>query len=555
MRRLRELLSSHLMLSVALLGVVLSIQVALFGPGVGVTADEFALLAQIDALESGSWTVPHPLPEADPGGTAYVDHLAGRTDEGFTPYSKHPLPPLALLAARDVVGPFGPRLVVATGQLLAALAVARLVRRVARAATIPAFWLIGLASPLALHAHVLWMHSWGLALAAIATEAALVLEQRERRRWVVPLAALLGSVGLLVLVRTEGILFCGALGFAVALTAWRRRSLELFGTAIAISGVAIALWWLEGQWIEHLVGTVSTADVEPVGWVESRSRAISAAFLLPGESKAAAVMGSLASLLFLSAAWCVRRHRPVVVVVALAATGGALHITLLYVPYPAMVPGLLPALPLLILPLVLPRGAAERDRPMLRHLAGASLVLVALTAYPAGAGIDWGGRYALLAIPALAALSSARLVHVHPLDRRHVTAFAGVLLAVTVAAGPVVTWRVQKDTTRVAAFQGAIDARVARAAPSPVTGKPVVIALDPPTGRVLATRPVPMTPLRAETTEELRALLVRLRSIGVSEVLLIGWGDVGSGAELAGWSAGPLEKPEGRVHARRLWVP
>lgn len=376
---------------------VLSALVLALGPGPGVTLDEYALQAQVDALDEGSWLRPHPYPTVDPEMTAYPDHLAVRTDSGFAAYPKHPLIPVVLLWSRRVVGDLGPWFVVLAGQVAAATAIRRLISQVAPRWACPGFWLAGLGSPLLLHAFVLWMHGWGIALAAVATGRALAVVSpcgaSASRRWATVLLVLV--VALLPLVRTEGVLFGGALSGALLIEARRRRCRRTLSVAVLVAGATVLARLFESAWIRAAVGPIRASGTDPsahLSWAEGRVSAVVFNLLFPGYSASRLAMQGIATILLLAAAWWSRRRARGSFVAAFALCGAALHIVALHVPSASPVPGLVPGLPLLLVPLLLPRTTHDRSEGLLIPLAVLLLAGVAATAYPAGGGMDWGGR-------------------------------------------------------------------------------------------------------------------------------------------------------------------
>jgi hypothetical protein len=567
---------------VAGLGLVLGVQAALIGPPPGFSADELALVVQVDALGEGSWFSPHPYPEVDPERRAVPDHLAATSEQGYTSYPKHPLVPLVLRWATDLVGGAGPQVVLIAGQVAAAVAVARVVRVVAPRAAPAAFWLVGAGSPLVLHAHVLWMHGWGLALGAIATGATLGLARSggpAGHRW--RAAAVLGvSLAALVLVRTEGLLFAGAVAAALAAAAWPRRDRWLAAASVAVAMGGLAVHRAELWWIRQLVGEVAFPAwaAGDAGFWAQRGWAVALNLLHPGYHPTAAV-GQVAGMALLAvAAWRLRRGGGGAGVLVPAAAGAALHVAAMYLPAPSPVPGLVPAFPLLFVPALLagrrrrpagealapgrPRGprpaarpagrAGEADARVLAHLALVTVGLVAATAYASGAGIDWGGRYSQLAVPALAALAALRLDELaHRVDVRR---FTVVLVAATVAAAPAVTLRLAGDTRRVAQAGAAMVERASTLEPGPDTGLAVVVTPDVRLGRLLAARSDAVTGLRAGGGQHLGLLLGRLGERGAGQVLVVGVEpfDLDTPARAAGWRAGPPEAITGRVWARLL---
>lgn len=541
--------ASSLALTILLVALAMAV-----GPAPFITTDEHALLAQAKAVASGSWLVDHPLPELDMGGRTYPDELAGRTSDGrYAPYYKRPAVPTVLALAHDLIGPLGPRLVVVAGQVAAALAVARLVRRIAPDLAIVSFWLTGLFSPLAFHNHVLWMHSWALALSAAATEALLVLDRgASGRRAVASGAALTASVVAMVLVRTEGLLFGAAVAAALAGSGLTRRRPRL---AVAAGAVAVVAWGvrlLEGLWVASVAGELEPARfARPSGLVFQRVAAITNTFLMGGDTAASSLLATAALGALVAAGLIARRSDGRGLVIVVGSAGVVLHAAALFWPTPNLLPGMVPALPILFVPLLL--GGGGKEGRALGTLAVVMLGLVALSAYPKGAGLDWGGRYALAAVPALAALAADRLRLPSGPDVPGRRALALVLLAVTAVSGPAVLRRVVVDHERVTELERALERRLEEAAVEPASGRPVVLALDSRLGRLLSVHPHAVAALRA-SPDQLEPLLEGLRTEGIAEVLVLDFGDLdlGSAPQRAGWRVGPGEDLGGSLVATVL---
>jgi uncharacterized protein (DUF433 family) len=174
------------------------------------------------------------------------------------------------------------------------------------------------------------------------------------------------------------------------------------------------------------------------------------------------------------------------------------------------------------------------------------LLAVALTAYPGGGGADWGGRYALLCVPPLAALAALRLEGQAALvGRRVAVTVLGALVIATAVSGPAVVRFVGRSVEGLQDQRTAIDRRLAAVAVDPAVDRPVAIAEDPRLGRMLAMEPGRVAGLRAETTDALVPLLRRLDAGGTPEVLLVRYDDLEE-PDLAairdsGWLVGPRE--------------
>ncbi|MGH9177728.1 MAG: hypothetical protein ACRD0N_04140, partial [Acidimicrobiales bacterium] len=126
------------------------------------------------------------------------------------------------------------------GSVLAALAARALARRFGHGDGWPAFWLVGLASPLTIYALDLWEHSLGVAAAAWAFVLLVDLVE-QRRGW--PAAGLAGLLfGAAATLRTESLVY-GLVGVGgaclVLLLLHRKPVLAVAAGAAASVGLAV----------------------------------------------------------------------------------------------------------------------------------------------------------------------------------------------------------------------------------------------------------------------------------------------------------------------------
>ncbi len=239
------------------LAVVLFALIPVAGLDAVWSADEGALLYQIDAVVAGrGWTFPHPFPTADPSGTWFPIHLAswaadagsgrlGPSDDcrstvdgcRYIVLAKH-AGYLQVTAGLYRLGGYGALIVASVASTVAAAAAtARLAAMADRTAAVPALWIAGLASPLFMASYVAWGHT---AAAALVGWAAVLLLGADRS--VAGRGAGLALLFLACLVRTEAPMAGLAIGFALmAISVLESRPLSPFGRwrpTIADAGLA-----------------------------------------------------------------------------------------------------------------------------------------------------------------------------------------------------------------------------------------------------------------------------------------------------------------------------
>ncbi|MGB5756387.1 MAG: hypothetical protein WBM50_05690, partial [Acidimicrobiales bacterium] len=217
------------------LAMILFALIPVAGLGAVWSADEGALLYQLDAVVAGrGWTFPHPFPAVDQSGTWFPIHLAswaaGSGPEGWGPVgdcwstadrcryvvlAKHAAY-LHLSAGLYRVGGYSALIAASVASTVAAAAAtARLAAMVDRAAAVPALWIAGLASPLFMASYVAWGHTLAAALIGWAAVLLLGSDRGTTRR-----GAGLTLLFLACLVRTEAPLAGLAIGFGLILVSF-----------------------------------------------------------------------------------------------------------------------------------------------------------------------------------------------------------------------------------------------------------------------------------------------------------------------------------------------
>lgn len=413
------------------------------------TSDEGAYGLQVQALREGRWDIDDPFLDesTDPPRTAFPNFTV--QDGTVYPYVQHPLWPQVLAVADDVAGDGGPLLVtLLAGLLVPVLAwwgVGRLADGAARGPWTPAlaFWLAAVSPAVVVNSSVLWAHTASAAAAGVA----VVLAVARRRRADLPLAAL--AVALGVLLRSEGVLLAGALALVLVVHGLRRRQTPdvVAGGVVAVAAALAVV--VERAWQRAILDSpIDAIGVrgEPSGRGYLADRLDGTLHVLIGSRReledAVLLLGVLVVVAAVVATVAVLRGDAPRARVAAGVSAGCLAAVWLSRPD-------LPHSGLLV---VWPFAAAgfggltltsERARPVLA-VAVAFLVAVAATVYPAGGGVEWGGRFmSPLTVP-LAAGAALLLTRAASLDTAAVrtggvAALAGALVvggfATTAARG------------------------------------------------------------------------------------------------------------------------
>jgi len=417
--RLGRLWQAPLWAHVAVLAGVLALLYPLMSPSSSYTSDEGAYALQERSLAQGSWTYEYRAEPVDPEGRAFPIILSERGESGFLPYVKHPAYPLLLRASTTVAGPvLGLHLPALLGLIGTAVAAWLLAGTIDPRFRRPAFWLAA-GGPVLVNGFLIWAHAPSAALAGFALVGAARIAGGgpARRATVVVVAALVGGV----LLRSEGLLFAGALTVTLAAVVLRRKGVAWAGATLAVLGappLAVAL--LEQAWISSIIGA-------PKETLVTRSGGGSSSFLDGRLSGAwhvlmqghfvdpAAGLPLLLALALLTGLGVIalRRWGPSSLGKLVLAVGLAAGLVVFrYAGHPAdPVTGLFTAWPLAALGLLLFRWRGAG--PVAHVLGGTSLLCgaaVLVTQYSEGGGVEWGGRFLSPLLVPIAVLAVAGLV-------------------------------------------------------------------------------------------------------------------------------------------------
>lgn len=505
--------------------VLLAALVPLVGTDSAFVTDESFVVIQLDTIEdTGQWALPHPLPEVDPEGAAFPLHGAVRYESGYTLYGKHPALIYLYLPVHRAFGIVGLVALSVLGTWAAALVASRLAGRIRAGSGIVALWLVGAASPLFFDAYVIHAHTVAAALAGLSV--LLVLRAMDEDRMWLGLGAV-AAVFAVALLRSEGVLFAGALGGATALVGLLRRRLALTLLGAAAVGAGAAAQLLDRAWSAAVANgdyvEIDTFDRVGASFLDARVTSLSFTLLMPGYRGVTVpeVLTLLGAALLVVGAVVVRRRPGDKGAVVLPITGAALLAARSVLEW-GPVPGLVVAFCVGTVGLVLLGGPIARSSPsrFLLLTSGVFAVAVALTQYAVGGHTEWGGRYFALAVPLLGAVSAASLDRaLATWPRSTARAMRVSLVVATVAMGvlAVSTLRSAHDRNRARS-----DGVLAAAAELPVVAgqPPIVVTEDDQVPRLARGRYDEVRFLLVPPSEVDR-YLGRLADEGVEQLLLV----------------------------------
>lgn len=380
---------------------------AVVGTGTSFSEDEGAAVVQARQLaDHHSWIVRRPLPTIDDTVALYPYRLPDVGTKGAAPFAKHPLYALVLAGLWRLGGINGLIGLSIAGTVFASVAGWYLARLLDPSLARPAFWVLGIGSPLLFDGFLVQAHALG---AAVAGGLALLLFGEHRRPWLSALGAAVAAA-LLVGLRTEGLLFVGAAG-VVALVVRRSRwsgAATLVGGALAFAG--------NRAWTRHILGaprsgaTYGVGDATERTGLSGRLEGALTTLFHPSYSAGRAANALLFTALVAVAVGAVlwRRRSPLAgVVVGVAALAVLLRVA---IGPTQVVPGLFVACPIVWAGLwfgtLQPRGATWRS---LLFVVAAFAGAVVATQYSQGGGVEWGGRYFALSLPLAIPITVAAL--------------------------------------------------------------------------------------------------------------------------------------------------
>jgi hypothetical protein len=262
------------------------------------------------------------------------------------------------------------------------------------------YWVVGLASPMAVYALDFWEHSWGVALMTWAVVLLWDVVASLAGRWRLALVA--GALfGLSFTMRTETLVYFGITGLAVTTVLIRRRAsaMRLVSSgAAALLGfavVAVAIEAVERAVLDRGIRSARASGIASLAGDAPDDRLTEAAYTLVGAagSGRGVVIGAAAVALFAYGIVRSAGDRGDVRFAQVVLAGAAVVFALRYADGSlGFVPGLFVAWPLAGAAVVL--GALRRSWPAV--VGAGALPVVLATQFRGGAAPQWAGRYVLV---------------------------------------------------------------------------------------------------------------------------------------------------------------
>jgi hypothetical protein len=405
------------------------------------TGGKLATLRMMERHNTLSPDVGYWAAHDDPTGVLHPLHYTYRMGDKWVNVTTLPMLELAYPLYR-VGGDRAVLLLPMLGALLCAFAARALARRVAGGDGWTAFWVIGLASPVAIYALDFWEHTIGLGLMLWAVVLLLdVLDRRAGWRGAVGAGLLFGAA---VTMRTEALVYLAvATGLVCLVMLWRERRwgrpiatglLTLVGALVPLVANRLLEQWLIGTDLRgaRAAGTASAAGASLGERVREALTTAVGTGMSGLRPSGEAMVGVLAVVCVAGGVWCLAssERRRVALGTALFAFGAAVYLARFSQGW-GFVPGMLVASPLAAVGLFV-----AWSRPTLRlpaTIACVALPLAWYAQYQGGADPQWGGRYILLS-GTLLAVAGCVVLRDH---RRALTAVVA-LAAITTLAG--VAW-------------------------------------------------------------------------------------------------------------------
>lgn len=384
------------------------------------TSDEGAYALQVAVLDDGGWEYGYEAEAHDPEGRWFPLVNTTRSERGWYPYVQHPTVPVLLLASTRVLGRVaGLHALGMLGALGAAVAAWLLAGEIAPAVRRGAFWLVAV-SPAAVNGYIIWAHAPMAAVGGFAVVAAVRLAARK----VGPnLLVLLLCLGAGVLLRSEGLLFAVALAAGLAV-ACRHLSWALWaGVPSLCLAVVVLVVLAERQWVSAVIGSPyrpqglrdrgggdgAPSDASVLDWVSGRVQGAWHSLLQgPWGERRGTVLVVVALALVAFAVRTLRRQgsgwrRDAEL--ALTAAVAVYTVRVLDTPGESMT-GLFAAWPVALLGVGVLPLAVLRRLPLVTVTVGVFTVLVLVTQYRIGGGLEWGGRFLAPLIAPLAVMTA-----------------------------------------------------------------------------------------------------------------------------------------------------
>lgn len=528
-----------LLLLVALLALT-----AYLDNGHPANSDEGAVEAQVSHLAEGTWNDPaswridRSFTEIDPAGRYTPLENSEIGVDTYLPYAKHPLYPLLLLPAWNLLGVPGLIAVSAVAAWIAALMGAAIVRRVRPDLQLATLWILGFGTPLLFDSMVVMGHALGAAL--LGTVVVCVLQHLERPRpdlrGVAAVAGAAVATAALVMLRSEGMLAIAALVAVLATMSVRsirppRLDFRRLVPAGVIWIVAVGAYLTDRALAARLIGVGARGIGSPTagtGFIDGRLSALWITVLQPsaGYPHWGDTVLFICCVCILGAGILLRLHpERTRWVVGLLGVAAVLAVVRQLGPS-ALVSGMLPAVPVMFAGLILLRRQDLRSIAARLCIGTAALAALAiwLTSYAIGGGVEWGGRFFHLLLPLVAPFAVIGLDRARRLlpvggpgpDLRRLATTAAVVVIASLSFFLVRA----ADDNRIASkiIVDSALAAVDDARPAADGGRPILITDPQPFGRSAWASLDEYRILRVPTGSQLTPLLEGLAGANVGTV-------------------------------------
>lgn len=417
------------------------------------SSDEGAVRLQVDFIATNnSWSGIRPFADIDPEEVISPIEASSIVGDRYFPYTKRPAYPLLLAGLQSQ---FGREVVVLpslVGTLLAAVVGAQLVGLLGIAIRRTTFWVLALGSPLFFYGYTVTAHTLAAALSAW-TVFALLKASRGARFSPLFLGSALASIFAAVLLRPEALAFGASLSIAafVLRPSAGRRSIRIGSVGVAAAAVSAHL--LSRWWAVRIAGVDPVSEGEGIlDAVRFIRGAVSNTFLLGfGEPLSIAVVVAITGGCALLALTAQREplNRRLQWVFAGVSVAGSVFLVFAA---PILISGLFAAMPILVAGLVVFRGQ-DVDRRVAGLIVASSvafLVAVFVTQDSYGGGVQWGGRYLMLAVPILVpvALVSLRQLVVAAPSVRSLVVVVLAIASIAMTYDSAVVLRTGHDNSR-----------------------------------------------------------------------------------------------------------
>lgn len=372
-------------------------------PGEVWSSDEGAIRLQATTLEDTSqWYLDRPFSEIDPEGVTSPIQASTVSEARFAPFTKHPLTPLIVSAAPGDADSWSAVLPSALAGLVAATVVALIAGWLYDPSRNYTLWSTAIATPLFFYSFTVLHHTIGVALAALVVAGVIRFFTTRSRMWLI--VSILAMVALPFL-RREGLLLAGAIAVGIAVSGAFDTTVRRVGLA-ATYVLAGVLGMVGNEALSsRIAGQSSVIEGDRAFWsleriVQSVGTGLTA---FDGMMTAGAVFVFLYVVGTVLLCWVlvadprnVRKH----LMYGAAALVGLAGITFFGRP---SLSGAVVAMPWVV------GGLLAMRRPMngsarFRFLVVSGLVYVGavlVTQERHAGGAQWGGRYLMLALPAM----------------------------------------------------------------------------------------------------------------------------------------------------------